>query len=492
MSEESKTEKDYYAVLGLTPSASDKEIRRAYRVLARKFHPDTRSGETATALFHEVQVAYAVLSDPRRRRAYDRTRSAAEETAEPLLSWEVLLSRTQLCSLHDEQVLYALLTIKPTADARSHRLPVNLCLVVDRSTSMQGARLDSLKQAAHNIVDDLQEKDSLAIVAFHDRAEVVLPSQTDVNPALAKAKISTIHAGGGTEILGGLKAGLEELERHDSDSVVSHLILLTDGQTYGDDEECLSESRRAGARRIGITAMGIGDDWNDALLDEMAAQNGGRALYISSPSQVRSLLQQRVRGLSKIFAHSMRLDVRCSEDAWLESQYRVTPYLDSLSVTNGEANLGALRGDVPLTLLLEIGVAQKAPGEQHLVDMELTADIPARGARQERLRRRIDVTFTGAEPQPESVPPALVSALSRVTLYRIQARAWAALESGDAEEATRHLEMVATRFFDLGEQQLARAAMLEAGRIAKGGTPTSKGRKEIKYGTRALTIARRR
>lgn len=55
--------------------------------------------------------------------------------------------------------------------------------------------------------------------------------------------------------------------------------------------------------------------------------------------------------------------------------------------------------------------------------------------------------------------------------------------------ATHQLEMMATRLFDLGETQLARAAMLEAGRIARGGAPTAKGRKELKYGTRSLTIA---
>jgi Ca-activated chloride channel family protein len=492
MASENDGRKDYYAVLGLTSSATLREIRRAYRALARKFHPDTRSGDTATELFHEVQVAYAVLSDPRRRRAYDRRMSASAEGAESPLALEILLSRSKLSSLHEEQVLYALLTIEPTAKARSHRVPVNLCLVVDRSTSMQGARLDSLKQAAHNIVDELSEKDSLAIVAFHDRAEVVVPSQTGVKPAVAKAKISAIQAGGGTEILRGLKAGLDELDRHHSDSVVSHLILLTDGQTYGDDDECLAEARRAGARRIGMTAMGIGDDWNDALLDAMAEQNGGRAFYIASPSQVRSLLQQRVRGLSEIFAHSLRLEHHCAEDVWIESQYRVTPYLDTMSLANGPTNLGALRGGVPLTLLLELGIAQKAPGEHHLLDLAVTATIPAKGVGSHRLRGRIDVTFTATEPPPEPVPPPLVSALSRVTLYRMQARAWAALESGDVEEATRQLEMVATRFFDLGEQQLARAAMLEAGRIAKGGGATSKGRKEIKYGTRGLTTAPRR
>jgi Ca-activated chloride channel family protein len=492
MADESSSSKDYYAVLGLSESATEEQIRKAYRALARKYHPDTRAADTATALFHEVQVAYAILSDPRRRRAYDRNRSASKEGHESPLSLEVLLSRNQVSSLHDEQVLYALATIKPTASARSHRLPVNLCLVVDRSTSMQGARLDSLKQAAHKIVEDLNEKDSLAIVAFDDRAEVVLPSQTGVNPTLAKAKISTIQAGGGTEILQGLKTGLDELDRHHSESVISHLILLTDGQTYGDDEECLAESRRAGARRIGITAMGIGEDWNDALLDQMAAQNGGRAFYVASPSQVRSILQQRVRGLSEIVAHSLSLEVSCADDVWLESQYRVTPYLDTMPLSAGPASLGVLRRGVPLTLLLELGVAQKPPGNQHVLDLLLQGKVPATGDGHCRVRQSANVTFTAVEPPPEPVPPPLLNALSRVTLYRMQARAWAALESGDTEEAARHLEMIATRFLDLGEQQLARAAMLEAGRIAKGGAPTSKGRKEIKYGTRALTIAPRR
>jgi len=90
------------------------------------------------------------------------------------------------------------------------------------------------------------------------------------------------------------------------------------------------------------------------------------------------------------------------------------------------------------------------------------------------------------------VPTGILRALNKITLYRMQGRAWDALESGDTDTATHQLEMVATRLFDLGEVQLAQSAMLEAGRIAKGGTPTAKGRKEIKYGTRSLIITSRR
>lgn len=64
--------KDYYAILGVPRSASEKEIKAAYRRLARKHHPDVNKGQAqAEARFKEVGEAYEVLSDPQKRRQYD-------------------------------------------------------------------------------------------------------------------------------------------------------------------------------------------------------------------------------------------------------------------------------------------------------------------------------------------------------------------------------------------------------------------------------------
>jgi len=500
-------EKDYYAILGVPQSATDEEIRRAHRALARRYHPDSRTEKAPTTLFHEIQAAYAILSDPHSRRAYDRRRAelglskqAANGWPSSALSWKILPSQDQLCSLYEEQVLYLLVEIRPAATGRGKRLPLNLCLVIDRSTSMQGARLEHVKQAAHQIIDELQDDDVLAVVTFDDRAEVVLPSQLSTNRAYAKAKISTILASGGTEILQGIQAGLAEVEKLHSGQVISHLILLTDGQTYGDEEDCVAEAQLAGARRIGITAMGIGEDWNDVLLDEIAAESGGVSAYIASPGQVRTLLQKRVRGLGSVFAQGLALEFRCAEDVRVESAFRTSPYLERLSLPpkvggdRGGAlmNLGSLQVDVPLTIVLEVGVAQKPPGEHRLLQLELTGDVPALGRQGEKLRRDVHCTFTPTEPPPKPVPPAVLSVLSKITIYRMQERAWEVLDSGDVKAATQQLEIIATRLFSLGETQLARAAMLEAGRISQGGTATAKGRKELKYGTRSLTITSRR
>jgi len=482
-------EQDYYDILGVPQSATGEEIKRAYRALAHRYHPDSRAEESPTTLFHDIQTAYSILSESDSRRAYDQQRDRLGVSDDSPLVWNILLSHEQLYTHYEEQALYLLLEINSTSSAQSRRVPLNLCLVVDRSTSMQGSRMEHVKQAAHKIIDELHEDDALALVTFSDRAEVVLPSRVGVNSAQAKAKISAVFASGGTEILQGVQAGLAEIEKRHTDQGISHLILLTDGQTYGDDEECIAEARGAGARRIGITAMGIGSDWNDALLDEMASQSGGVSAYIASPGQVRSLLRKRVRGLKSVFAKDLTLTLRCTEDVWVEKIFRTSPYLEHLVLTNGEIDLGALQADVPLTIVLEIGVGQRSVGEHRLLQFGLTVDIPGWQSERIKLWRDVVCTFVSDEPASQPVPTEILRALNKAALYRMQERAWNALGSGDSSTATHQLEMVATRLFDLGETQLARSAMLEAGRIAQGGNPTAKGRKELKYGTRSLNIA---
>ena len=64
--------RDYYEVLGVEKNAEDKELKQAFRILARRYHPDKNDAEDAESRFKEIQEAYAVLSDPDKRRQYDR------------------------------------------------------------------------------------------------------------------------------------------------------------------------------------------------------------------------------------------------------------------------------------------------------------------------------------------------------------------------------------------------------------------------------------
>ncbi|HYK29593.1 MAG TPA: DnaJ domain-containing protein, partial [Streptosporangiaceae bacterium] len=76
MSTKDYLEKDYYKTLGVTKGASADEIKKSYRKLARKYHPDANEGDAkAEARFKEISEAYTVLSDEKRRKEYDDARS---------------------------------------------------------------------------------------------------------------------------------------------------------------------------------------------------------------------------------------------------------------------------------------------------------------------------------------------------------------------------------------------------------------------------------
>ncbi|RMF26601.1 MAG: VWA domain-containing protein [Chloroflexi bacterium] len=481
-------EKDYYAILGVGPTATGEEIKKAFRALARRYHPDVSDAPDAAERFQEVQEAYEVLSDEALRKAYDKARAEAGLSDQAILAWELTVSRQSLPAIPEEQILYLMVEISPAAAMEAKRLPLNLCLVIDRSTSMQGERLNQVKAAAYQIIEDLRESDTFSVVTFSDRADVVLSGLRGSDKTLARARLNAIRASGGTEILKGLEAGVEQVKKRKRLRAVNHIILLTDGHTYGDEEACLALAVEARSQGIGISAMGIGEDWNDQFLDLLATKSGGVSAYVDSAAQVRSLLRKRVQGLGSIYAQDIQLLLRFASNVRLESAYKVSPYIIRLEPSQDRLSLGPLEAASPLSALLEIVVGPQKPGRHRLMQLEVTGDVIAVGRQGERLRRELWFSITENPTSEGEVPANLVNALNKVTIYRMQEQAYQALESGNAEKASEQLALVATRLLDIGELELAQAARLEAGRLARTGRLSPEGRKKLKYGTRSLTM----
>ena len=169
-------QQDYYALLGVMRDASQEEIKRAYLTAAQKFHPDKNTAAGETELFLGVQQAYEVLSNPKRRAQYDATLPPEKRRVLPY-EHRILYSRPNLVGLDEPQMLYLILEIGAPAEARQAPAPpLNVCLVLDRSTSMQGEKMDTVKSAALQVLRNLRQQDILSVVAFSDRAEVIIPA----------------------------------------------------------------------------------------------------------------------------------------------------------------------------------------------------------------------------------------------------------------------------------------------------------------------------
>jgi Ca-activated chloride channel family protein len=482
------TRKDYYAVLGLTESATAQEIKGAYRVLARRFHPDTNADPEAKESFQQAQEAYEVLSDPKQRQSYDRWREQQGISKPAPLILRSTVSHKTLSSMNEEQILYLLLEISPDPSLNTKRLPFNLCLVLDRSTSMQGVRLQRVKDATNFIVDFLDDSDVFALVTFNDRAEIVIPAQSQTDKALAKSRVSTIRSSGGTEILQGLLSGLGEVDRWRSPSVVNHLILLTDGQTYGGEKECLEEAEAAGQRQISITTMGIGQDWNDKLLDEIARRSGGTSTYIDSASKVTSVFRECIHTLATVVARSMKLSVQTPPGVRVQEAFQVSPTLERLRPSEGAFGLGQLDTEQPYAVVLEILIGPQIAGKTQIADLEVVCDLPALGEQNVSVKTSVEVDVLADLQVSEPVPPSIVSALGKLAIFRMQEKTMDDLEKGEVEQASQRLETMATRLLNIGENELAKDALLEAGRLARTGHLSPEGRKKIRYGTRSLSM----
>jgi Ca-activated chloride channel family protein len=478
--------KDYYAELGLNSSATLPEIKSAYRILARRFHPDVSSTSDAEERFHRIQEAYEVLSDPEQRRAYDLWREKEGLTEPSVLVVKHTLSHETLPQLSEDQILYLLLEIYSRADLEIKRLPINLCLVLDRSTSMQGVRLQRVKDATNFIIDFLDQADVFSLVTFSDRAEIVIPAQSNINKAFAKSRVSTVRSSGGTEILQGMLAGLGEIDRWRAQDMVNHLILLTDGQTYGDEEQCIEEAKSASLRKIGISTMGIGKDWNDKLLDEISRQSGGMSMYIDSAAKVTKFFRDCIHSLSAVVARDLNLTLRLANNVRLQEAFRASPYLERMDVGQGPIFLGQLGTDQPCMLLLTLLIGPQNVGKVSIAQVELSADVPSMRRAGDRVKAAIEIQVATDVGVVRPVPSNIVSILSKVSIFKMQEKTMDELEQGEVERASQRLETMATRLLNLGENELAKAALLEAGRIARTGHLSPEGRKKIRYGTRSL------
>lgn len=478
---------DHYAVLGLQRDASAEDIRRAYHRKARKLHPDVSQETDATELFLQIQKAYEVLSDPVRRAEYDQTLPPL--STPPLASLSILYSRPSLVQTREAQLIYTLIELTPPENAPvGPGLPINICLVIDRSTSMQGERMDMVKATALELLRQLRPEDSLSIVAFNDRAETLVSASQRLSRHAIEEQIKHIVPSGGTEIFHGLEAGYMEVRSRATRHAVNHIILITDGRTYGDEQQCMFIAEQAAIAGIGISALGIGDEWNDVLLDNLTSRTGGSSIYVTQPGDIKQFLWQKFNGLSKVYAERVNLEVLFKSGVELTYAFRLSPEVAPLQVLPPIA-LGSIPQKANLTVLLELKVPPLYSASESLVLAEgrFSLDIPTAS----KSGCSIPLTLArpvSAEPVIQPPPTRLLQAMSRLKLYRLQERAQQKLAEGQNESATRHLQNLATHLFAQGKQDLARAVLDEIEHIQHNKQISEKGKKRIKYGTRALLL----
>lgn len=476
---------DPYAVLGIDRQLSEEEIKRVFRSTARRFHPDLNKNVGAKLHFLDVNAAYdAIVSG-------SALMGMQDTSVLPKFSAQLHVSKLNVPIIAEPQVIYVLLEVSPyfPEEYAHRRSPMNIALAMDCSSSMKGARLNRVKVAARQVVEQLSPNDRISLISYADKAEVLLRSQTITDVNEVRGIINMMNAGGSTEIYQGLLAGYEQVRMNFNRNAVNHIILITDGRTYGDEEMSLQLAHEARQLGIGISAMGIGDEWNDEFLDDLASITGGAASYVNSPMAVSQFLEDRVTSLGQTFAERLRLIIAPEADVSIEAAWRLSPNPQPLDFETQPIPLGTLEGQRPIKILVQLMLP---PGMQSsfrpVVRLDVSGDVLLYGDRERLPYKIVKEQLVDVQRSPSESPPPkpIMEALSRLTVSRMHEKVEEAVTEGQIVEATRRLQNLATRLLEMGEEELSQVARVEATRILKTRALSEEGRKGLKYGTRKL------
>jgi Ca-activated chloride channel family protein len=408
------------------------------------------------------------------------------------------LNKASLPVMNTQQLVYVLIEAMPGSSMAKVQVPLNLSLVLDKSGSMAGAKIKSLRDAAKRVVDRLGPEDTLSIVAFSDRKYVIAESQPVTDKEGLKAKIDRIRDGGGTAISGGMGQGLAELEKvHASPSDaspdrLSRMLLLTDGQTFGDEKACVKIGKKAGAAGIVVNALGLGEDWNEDLLDEIAESSGGVADLIESPDKIEAFFEQVVQSMQDTVVQNARMVFRLAGGVTPRQIWQVLPMISNLgyrplSDRDVQVELGELEKGQPRSLLLEMLVGARPAGRYRLAQAEISYDVPGLNLVGEKVKTDILLEFTADAARARQYDAEVMNLVEKITAFKLQTRALEDAKMGNVEGASQKLRAAATRLLDLGEDELAQSALEEADNLDKTGQMSAKGTKKLRYETRKLT-----
>ena len=335
----------------------------------------------------------------------------------------------------------------PTAAPRAGRLPVNVAIVLDRSGSMDGERKFALaRDAVEQSIRMLRAEDRFTLVVYDTEIDVVVSSTfaTPEAKRLALQRIQVVGPRGGTNLHGGWSTGASELAGHLTAESINRVLLITDGLANDGISESAQLVRYAAelhGRGIATSTFGVGEDFDERLLRDIAHEGGGNFYFIETPRQIPDLLTSELGEALEVVARSAALQVALppGAEAQLLNRFRTTHAV-------GDNELRVELGD--LTSGQELAIVLRVRFHQGELDQRASVRVGVAVPDQLEQLAECEMTWTFASHPENDAQPRDRSVDGEVAaLYAARARAEAteANRDGDLLRARRVLEATAAR-----------------------------------------------
>jgi Ca-activated chloride channel family protein len=261
------------------------------------------------------------------------------------------------------------------APTTSGREPMSFTAVLDVSGSMRGSKIESAREAVRQAVLRLHDGDTFSLVTFASKVKTVLkPTRMDGDLRKEVASIlSRVKAGGQTALCGGLEAGIKAARSKPQETNL--VLLLSDGQANVGETDLEKVGERAfKAREKGVTTstLGVGGDYNEALMVEIGTQGGGRFYHVLHARQIVPYVAGELGEVSALAARDATLHLT------LPGGTGVQPFSSAYTISAQSAvSLGNIPVDTQLEVVLRLLLPPQADGSRLPIEGKLTYRSPA-------------------------------------------------------------------------------------------------------------------
>lgn len=309
-------------------------------------------------------------------------------------------------------------------------------IVLDRSGSMSGARLDGAKAAIARLIDRLDPTDNFGLVSFDHEVELVVPAGPLADKAAVKQAVAAVFARGNTNLSAGYLRGLQEARRV-AGMAGATVLLISDGHANdGVTDPGALEGVAAEARRQGVitSSLGYGLGYDERIMSALARGGAGNELFAEEPDTAAALIAGEVEGLLAQTAQAASVLIRLGGQV---TQVQIINDLPVSATADGVlAELGNFYADETRKLLLLFDVPGiPALGLAQIATLEFTyVELPA--LKQHTVTVPLHVNVVPGDDAAARIPdPVVRTELVYLQVQRAKRRASGHLSAGRTTEA---------------------------------------------------------
>ncbi len=273
--------------------------------------------------------------------------------------------RTILPAGGPQNVILKVTLDAPPAPSHIQRPMVNLALVLDRSGSMSGPKIEQAKAAAIEALSRLGIDDVFSVVVYDTNIHTIIPAQKARDLMWSNNRIRQIYPGGSTALFGGVSQGASEVRKNLENEFVHRIVLLSDG-IANVGPRTPEELGRLGAalvkENISVTTIGVGTDYNEDLMARLSQKSDGNTYFVESEYDLPRIFSAELGDVLNVVAKKVTITIALPDNV---EPVSIIGREGRIKKNRVEISMNQLYGDQEKYALIEVKVPKSVSGDRY-------------------------------------------------------------------------------------------------------------------------------